>query len=77
MGTFIYLLNRMSSRALNFHTPLQTLEWYVKLHSTFHIPPKIFCCVVFVHVLKHQRSKLDPCIVHCVFLGYGSHTKGY
>jgi len=67
----------MSSRVLNFHTPLQTLERYVKLYSTLHIPPKIFGCVVFVHVLKHQRSKLDPCDVRCVLLGYDSHMEGY
>jgi hypothetical protein len=76
-GTSIYLLNRTPSRVLNFHTPLQTLERYVKLPSTLHIPPKIFGCVLFVHVLKHQRSKLDPCAIRCVLLGYGSHTKGY
>jgi len=67
----------MPSRVLNFYTQLQTLERYVKLPLTLHIPPKIFGCVVFVHVLKHQRSKLDPYVVICVFLGYGSHTKGY
>ena len=67
----------MPSRVLNFYTQLQTLERYVKLLLTLHIPPKIFGCVVFVHVLKHQRSKLDPYVVICVFLGYGSHTKGY
>jgi len=67
----------MPSWVLNFHTPLQNLEWYVTLPSTLYIPLKIFGCVAFIHVLKHQRSKLDPCAICCVFLGYGSHTKGY
>jgi len=76
VGTSVYLLNCMPSRVLNFHTPFQTLERYVKLPSTLHIPPKIFGCV-FVHVPMHKQSKLDLCAVRYVFLGYGSHTKGY
>ena len=67
----------MPSRVLNFHTPLQTLERYVKLPSTLHIPPKIFGCVIFVHVPTHQQSKLDKYVVRYVFLDYGSHMKGY
>jgi len=77
VSTSVYLLNRILSWVLNFHTPLQILEQYVKLPSTLHIPPKIFGCVVFVHVLKHQRSKLHPCVVRCALPDYGSHTKGY
>ena len=77
VGTSVYLLNRMPSRVLEFQTPLQTLERYVKIPSALHIPPKIFGCVAFVHVPKHQRTKLDPCAIRCVLLGYGSHTKGY
>jgi len=76
VGTSFYLLNHMPSRVLNFHTSLQTLERYVKLPSTLHIPPKIFGYVVFIHVPKHQRSKLDPCVVRCV-LGYGSTQAKY
>jgi hypothetical protein len=67
----------MPSRVLNFHTPLQNLEWYVTLPSTLYIPSKIFGYVAFIQVSKHQQSKLDPCAICCVFLGYGSHTKGY
>lgn len=41
------------------------------------IPPIVFGCVAFVYLHKNQRSKLDPCAVRCVFLGYGPHKKGY
>ncbi|KAF5478674.1 hypothetical protein F2P56_005215 [Juglans regia] len=41
------------------------------------LPPRIFCCVAFVHLHKNQRTKLDPCAVRCLFLGYGSHKKGF
>jgi hypothetical protein len=41
------------------------------------LPPRIFGCVVFVHLHKNQRSKLDPCAIRCLFLGYAIHQKGY
>ena len=40
------------------------------------IPPRIFGCVAFVHLHKNQRTKLDPCVVQCLFLGYAVHKKG-
>ena len=41
------------------------------------LPPKIFGCVAYVHLHKNQRTKLDPCAVRCIFLGYAQHKKGY
>ena len=41
------------------------------------LPPKIFGCVVFVHLHKNQCTKLEPCAVRCLFLGYGLHKKGF
>jgi hypothetical protein len=41
------------------------------------LPPKIFECVAYVHLHKNQRTKLDPCAVRCIFLGYAQHKKGY
>lgn len=39
--------------------------------------PKIFECVAYIHLHKNQRTKLDPCVVHCAFLSYATHKKGY
>ncbi|KAI5406644.1 hypothetical protein KIW84_053107 [Lathyrus oleraceus] len=41
------------------------------------MPPRVFGCVAFVHLHKNQRTKLDSCAIHCLFLGYGVHQKGY
>lgn len=30
-----------------------------------------------MHLHKHQRTKLDPCALICLFLGYVVHQKGY
>lgn len=73
----VYLMNRMPSRMLNFETPLQALDHHVPLPSFLMIPPRIFGCVAYVHLHKNQRSKLDPCAVRCIFLGYAAHKKGY
>jgi len=67
----------MSSRVLNFNIPLQALAHHVSLPSILMLPPKIFGCVAYVHLHKNQRTKLDPCAVRCIFLGYAQHKKGY
>jgi len=41
------------------------------------LPPRKFGCVTCVHIPKNQRTKLHPCVVRYVFLGYGAHKKGY
>lgn len=41
------------------------------------LPPRIFGCVAFVHHHNNQHRKLDPCAIHCLFLGYDVHQKGY
>lgn len=36
----------------------------------------MFGRVVFVHLHKIQLTKLNPCAIHCVFMGYRGHKKG-
>jgi transposase InsO family protein len=75
--TAVYLMNRMPSRVLNFQTPLQVLSTHGPLPSIMMLPPRVFGCVAFVHLHKNQRTKLDPCALRCIFLGYATHQKGY
>lgn len=75
--TAVYLINRMPSKVLEFKTPLQTFSTFVPLPTIQMLPPRVFGCVAFVHLHKNQRTKLDPCVVRCLFLGYGVHQKGY
>jgi hypothetical protein len=77
VATAVHLLNRMPSKVLDFKTPLHTLSTYVTLPTMLMIPPRVFSCPAFVHRPKHQRTKLDPCAIHCLFLGYAVHQKGY
>jgi hypothetical protein len=69
--TVIYLINRMPSKVINFETPLKRLSTFESIPSILNLPPKIFGCVVYVHIPKNQRTKLEPCAMRCVFVGYG------
>ncbi|KAI5353924.1 hypothetical protein L3X38_006818 [Prunus dulcis] len=72
-----YLINRTPSRVLDFKTPHDLFGDHVSPVSVSKLPPKVFGCVAYVHVYSHQRSKLDPCALRCVFIGYSSTQKGY
>ncbi|BFG42330.1 hypothetical protein CerSpe_286040 [Prunus speciosa] len=73
----VYVINRVPSSVLNFQTPLDTLAHHISLPTILKLPPRVFGCVVYAHVPTHQRSKLDPCALRCVFIGYGLNQKGY
>lgn len=76
--TATYLINRMPSRVLNFQTPFQILlNSHPHIRFLSHVPPKIFGCTAFVHVVQQNRSKLDPRSLKCIFLGYSSNQSGY
>lgn len=72
-----YIINRIPSSVINFKTPLQTLTEAIVSSDVPNLPPRIFGCVVFVHLHKHQRTKLTPQALRCVFVGYATRQKGY
>jgi hypothetical protein len=54
--TTIYVQNILSHSALGFNT-LEEM-FFGKKPEASHL--KIFGCLVFVHILKEKRTKLDP-----------------
>jgi hypothetical protein len=38
---------------------------------------RVICCIAYVHVLNEKRSKLDPKVEKCIFIGYSLEQKGY
>ncbi|KAI5445764.1 hypothetical protein KIW84_013844 [Lathyrus oleraceus] len=62
---------------LYYMEDFSTLSTFVPLPTIQMLPPRVFGCVAFVHLHKNQRTKLDSCVIHCLFLGYGVHQKGY
>lgn len=72
-----YLINRVPSSTLNFKTPFQSLNDTIVTPTVSNLTPHVFGCVVFVHLHKHQCTKLTPQALRCVFVGYATHQKGY
>lgn len=77
LTTACYLINRIPSHILDFHTPLETLNRGLSSPSIVNLTPKFFGCTTFVHIPNHARHKLQPRALRCVFIGYGLHKKGY
>ena len=72
-----YLINRVPSSSIDFQTPLQALTNVVVAPIVTNLPPFVFGCVAFMHLHKHQRTKLTSRTLQCVFIGYALHKKGY
>ena len=67
------LINRMPTKTLQFKTPLGELGEHENLSSTLMLSPRVFGCVAYVHIPKHNRTKLDLYVIWCIFLGYAMH----
>ena len=46
-------------------------------HPLFCLPPRVFGCVCFVHILTPRQDKLSAKATKCVFLGYSRLQRGY
>lgn len=75
--TACHLINRLPSSVLKGHIPYEALSQHVSIPSFHNLHARVFGCVVFVHVPKNQRTKLDARALKCVFIGYGVNQKGY
>ena len=65
--TACHLINHMPSTILGGQIPYTVLSPNAPL---FHLPPKIFGCVCYVHILGPGSDKVDPRSIKCVFLEY-------
>ena len=77
LSTATYLTNRLPTKSLNFKTPLDTLQTHSPVMSSVTLPHRVFRCVVYVHLPRRVKHKLEPRTIKCVFLGYGVTQKGY
>ena len=73
-----YLINKMPTRVLQYQTPIKVLKYcYPNIRLVSSLPPKIFCCNVFVNTHAQNRTKLDPRALKCLFFRYSSTQKGH
>jgi hypothetical protein len=71
--TTVYVQNRLSHSALGFKTPEEMFSG--KKPEVSHL--KIFGCLVFVHILKEKRTKMDPSGKKGIFVGYCEVSKAF
>ena len=73
VDTAVYLINRSPSSALDGKIPEEV--WSSKKVDYSFL--KVFGCIVYTHVDRESRKKLDAKSHKCVFLGYGGDEYGY
>jgi len=73
LSTAVYLRNVSPTKAVKGMTPFEA--WTGKKPNVKHL--RIFGCAAYAHVPKDEQQKLDSKARKCVFLGYGTETKGY
>ena len=72
--TACYLINRMSSSVLHDQIPHSLLFLDQPL---YFLPPRVFGCTCFVHILTTGQDKLSAKATKCIFLRYSRLQKGY
>ncbi|RVW56421.1 Retrovirus-related Pol polyprotein from transposon TNT 1-94 [Vitis vinifera] len=72
--TVCYLINRMPSSVLHDQIPHSLL---FPDQPLYFLPPRVFGCTCFVHILTPGQDKLSAKAMKCLFLGYSRLQKGY
>ena len=73
VSTAVYLRNRSPTIAVKGMTPYEALSGEKPEADVL----RVFGCLVYAHIPKNERQKLDSKARKCVFLGYGSNVKEY
>ncbi|KAL2252652.1 UNVERIFIED_CONTAM: Retrovirus-related Pol polyprotein from transposon RE1 [Sesamum indicum] len=68
-----HVINRLSSRLLNWKSPYEILFHKVPNYSSL----KVFGCLYFASNTSPSKCKFTPPAPKCVFLGYSQNHKGY
>ncbi|RVW64783.1 Retrovirus-related Pol polyprotein from transposon TNT 1-94 [Vitis vinifera] len=69
-----YLINCMPSSVLHDQIPHSLL---FPDQPLYFLPPRVFGCTCFVHILTPGQNKLSAKAMKCLFLGYSRLQKGY
>ncbi|RVW85016.1 Retrovirus-related Pol polyprotein from transposon TNT 1-94 [Vitis vinifera] len=72
--TACYLINRMPSSVLHDQIPHSLL---FPDQPLYFLPPRVFGCTCFVHILTPGQDKLSAKAMKCLFLGYSRLQKSY
>lgn len=73
VNTAVHVLNRSGASSVDNKTPYEL--WFGKRATVDNF--KVFGSVVFAHIPKQKRRKLDKKATKCIFVGYTDHTNSY
>ena len=76
IATATYLTNRLPSKPLHYQTPFDTLSSFVSIPSYHSLPPRVFGCVVYVHLPQRLALNLNPGLLNVFFLVTGLTKRG-
>jgi hypothetical protein len=66
VATVVYIMNRTPTTTVHGMTPKE--KFTSKKPHVSHL--RVFGCIAYVHVLDEKKSKLDPKVEKCIFIGY-------
>jgi hypothetical protein len=73
VATTVYIMNRTPTTTI--HGMKIEEKFTSKKPDVSHLI--MFSCIAHVHVPSEKRSKLDPKVDKCIFIGYSLEQKGY
>jgi len=73
VATTIYIMNRTPITVIHGMTPEE--KFTGKKPNVSHL--RVFSCIAYVHIPNKKRSKLDPKVKKCIFIGYSLKQKRY
>lgn len=71
------LTNHLPNKSINYQTPLNSLQNLKDIPLSHTLCPRLFGCIVYVHLLKRSHNKLEARPLKCVFERYEVTQKGY
>jgi hypothetical protein len=69
-----YLFNMHLTKLLK-NKILEQIFIGIQIEDVFHLCN--FNTQIFVHIPKHQQSKMDPKATKCIFIGWDETTQGF
>jgi hypothetical protein len=73
VATVVYIINQTPTTAIHGMTLEE--KFIGKKLDISHL--KVFGCITYMHVPNEKRSKLDPKVEKCIFIGYSLKQKKY
>jgi hypothetical protein len=73
IATTVYIMNQTPTSTI--HGMTLEKKFTCKKPDVSHL--RVFGCITYMHVLDEKRSKLDPKVDKCIFIGYSLEQEGY